>query len=151
MTEEPTFFESAASWEEARTLVEFAPRVPAETAGATLESLSVHVRDHKARELPRSDRSLEAHYGRFVLSQCHRGQDEARRWALEISYGAGPRPVRIAGREGRAYELGPEVPDDAPDGRSPAVVTWHDGEMHYLLASVSMGAEELLVVAGSMY
>jgi hypothetical protein len=58
---------------------------------------------------------------------------------------------RIAGHEGRVYDLGPEVPLDDPDGRSPAVVTWHDGEMHYLLASGEMEAVYLVEIATSMY
>jgi hypothetical protein len=43
------------------------------------------------------------------------------------------------------------VPLDDPDGRSPAVVTWHDGEMHYLLASGEMEAVYLVEIATSMY
>jgi hypothetical protein len=37
------------------------------------------------------------------------------------------------------------------DGRSPAVVVWHDGAMIYLVASGELGANELSRIAMSMY
>ena len=97
------------------------------------------------------DRTLEAHYGGFSLSQARKGEAEAQRWALEMSYGQSGREVEIAGHSGRAYELGPEVPPDDIDGRSPAVAAWHDGEMFYFLSSHEMPAEKLVKIAGSLY
>ena len=64
------------------------------------------------RELPIEDRALEAQYGGFVLSQSRKGAEEARRLALNVSYGRAAREARIAGRDARVYELGPEpVPE----------------------------------------
>ena len=60
-------------------MLAFQPLEPAYTAGRRLRSLRIHVRDHKLRELPIHDRTLEADYGPFVLSQARRGVDEARR------------------------------------------------------------------------
>jgi len=51
----------------------------------------------------------------------------------------------------RMYELGPEPTKDDIDGRSPAVVTWHDEEMFYLIASTGMAAADLERIAGSLY
>jgi hypothetical protein len=144
-------FETAASWEEARALLTFVPLLPAYTTGAVLQSIQVHVRDHKRRDLPIAERSLEAHYGSFVVSEAWKGVDEARRLALEVSYGREPYEIRIAGRDGRVYELGPEPPPDDIDGRPPAVVTWSDGELHFLIASDTLSASALIEVAGSMY
>jgi hypothetical protein len=76
-------FTAARSWEEAEASLTFRPVVPKDTAGCTLTSLQIHVRDHKGRELPKADRTLEAHYGRFVLSQSQKGGAEARRQALD--------------------------------------------------------------------
>jgi hypothetical protein len=39
------------------------------------------------RDVAIGDRSLEAHYGRFVLSQARKGVEESR-IALNVSYGA---------------------------------------------------------------
>jgi hypothetical protein len=58
--------------------------------------------------------------------------------------------VQIGKCAGRKYELGPEPgpePDDI-DGRSPAVV-WHEGEMHYLVASHEVLVVELVRIARS--
>jgi hypothetical protein len=144
-------FETVVSWEAASALLTFEPRVPRDTGGLPLGSLRIHVRDHKRREIPLANRTLEAHYGRFSLSQSRKGEPEARRCALDVSYGQSPFAVRIAGKDGRAYPLGPEVPPDDIDGRSPAVVTWADGDMHYLVASAELAVEELMRVAASMY
>jgi hypothetical protein len=144
-------FQSVDSWEAAEELLTFRPRPPRRTAGFELRSLSVFVMDHNKRELPIGARSLEAHYGGFSLSQCRKGEAEARRWALSMQYGSDARSASVAGHEGRMYELGPEVPPDDIDGRSPAVVTWHDGEMFYLVASTELPAFELLDIAGSLY
>jgi len=144
-------FQSATSLAAARALLTFQPREPRYTAGRRLESIHVHVRDHKLRELAIAERSLETHYGAFVVTQACKGAAEARRWALEVSYGRDGQDARIAGCAARVYELGPEVPPNDIDGRSPAVVTWHDGDMHYLVASDEFGAAELVRIAGSLY
>ena len=124
---------------------------PKETAGYHLQSIQIHVRDHKLRELSRDDRTLEAHYGAFVLSQAWKGVDEARRLALAVSYGREPIEARIAGCGARMYELGPEPDPDDIDGRSPSVVAWHDGEIFYLIASGEMASEALMSIATSLY
>ncbi len=132
-------------------MLTFRPIEPPHTAGLRLQSIHVHVRDHKLRDLPIEDRTLEAHYGGFVLSQSRKGAAEARRLALDVSYGRAAHETRIAGRAGRVYELGPEPPPDDIDGRSPAVVTWHDAEMFYLIASGGMSSDDLVRIAISLY
>src|SRR5215468_2842005 len=87
-------FETASSWKAARATVTFQPREPGYTAGLRRHSIRIHVRDHKLRELSINDRTLEAHYGGFVLSQARKGTDEARRLALDVRYGS-------AGQEGQ--------------------------------------------------
>ena len=144
-------FATADSWREAAKLLTFSPVEPRETAGYSLEALRIHVRDHRQRELPAAERTLEAHYGGFVLSECRSTERDARQKALEVRYGRDPREIDVSGHEGRSYEMGPEVPADDVDGRMPAVVSWADGEMHLLLASVELSAEALLRIAGSMY
>jgi len=144
-------FEIVPSWEAARARLVFQPLQPGYTAGKRLQSLSIHVRDHKRRELSVAERTLEAHYGAFVLSQSRKGAREARRWALEVSYGLAGRDAQIAGCAARVYELGPEAPPDDIDGRSPAVVAWHDSELFYLVASSEMSAAELMRIAVSLY
>jgi hypothetical protein len=144
-------FHTVATWAKARTLLEFEPRQPRDTAGRTLESLHVHIRDHKRRELAPKDRTLEAHYGTFVVSQSQPGPEAARKRAIETSYGRTKREGKIAGHDARIYELGPEAPADDIDGRSPAVVTWHDGPTFFLIASGELAAAELERIARSMY
>ena len=129
----------------------FQPLEPKNTAGHCLQSISIHVRDHKLRELSVAERTLEAHYGFFVLSQAWRGIKEARRLALVVPYGAAACDAQIAGCAARVYELGPEPPPDDIDGRNPSVVTWHDGEMFYLIASDKMSSGELVRIASSLY
>ena len=119
--------------------------------GSRLQSLRIHVRDHRQRDLPVRERTLEAHYGNFVLSQSLPGTEEARRRALSVSYGAAARPASIAGHEGRAYDHGPEPEPGDLDGRMPAVVTWHDGEMFFLIASGELPLAELENIAASLY
>ena len=154
MTEPPhnPHFITAASWEKAADVLTFGPVQPAYTAGRSLQSISIHVRDHRMRELPIGDRSFEAHYGAFVVSQ-QRAPDEreARRRALEASYGLASRATVIAGHDARVYELGPEPPADDPDGRSPAVVVWADGDVFHLIASGELRAAELTRIAESIY
>ena len=144
-------FASAQSWHTARTMLTFRPLVPAHTMGLGLKGLRVHVRDHKLREVPIGDRTLEAHYGGFVLSQSWKGAEEARRLALEVSYGREVRDARVSGHPARVYELGPEPEPDDLDGRSPAVVTWHEGDMFYLVASDEMSSDVLVSIALSVY
>jgi hypothetical protein len=144
-------FQTAASWKAARALLVFTPVQPKRTAGQRLMSLRVHIRDHKRRDLPIEARTLEAHYGAFVFTQSRRPPDEARRLALEVSYGRDARLAQIAGRAARIYELGPEPPPDDIDGRRPAVVTWHDGEMFFFIASSEWTSDGLVSVANSIY
>ena len=59
--------------------------------------------------------------------------------------------LRIAGRAGRVYDLGPEPPPGDIDGRSPAVVTWHDRDQFHLVASSTLPSEELIRIAESLY
>ena len=87
MTNNP-HFETASSWKAARAKLTFQPREPGYTAGLRLHSIRIHVRDHKLREVSINDRTLEAHYGGFVLSQARKGTDEARRLALDVRYGS---------------------------------------------------------------
>jgi hypothetical protein len=144
-------FHTVADWPDAQALLTFEPRRPRFTAGHDRQSLQIHVRDHKQRELAPDARTLEAHYGAFVISQARPGEDEARKLALDTKYGPAPQPEQIAGHAARTYELGPEPPPDDIDGRSPAVVTWHDGPMFYLIASTALPAAELVRIARSMY
>ena len=132
-------------------MLTFTPVQPKYTAGLELESIRIYVRDHRHRELAIADRTCEAHYRNFVVSQSRRAPDEARRLALEVSYGRNPIVARILGRDARVYELGPDPGPDDIDGRSPAVVTWHDGDMFYLIASSEMGIAELQSIAMSLY
>jgi len=149
MPETNPHFETASSWEATRDLVAFRPAEPSDTAGLQLQSLPVHVMDHRRRRLPVKARSLEAHYGAFVLSEGRHSSDAARRLALEVSYGRDAQPAQIAGHEGRMYELGPEPEPGGIDGRPPAVVVWHDAGMLYLVASLSLPAIRLLGIARS--
>src|SRR5215510_12808323 len=144
-------FASVPTLTAAREMLTFQPLEPSFTAGLGPPSLRIFVRDHKMRELAVGERSLEAHYGRFVLSQSRKGVDEARRLALDVSYGSEPHDAMIAGRAARVYELGPEPAPDDIDGRMPSVVAWHDGEMFFLIASGEMPVEALIPIAASMY
>ena len=145
-------FETAADWAAAAKLVDFEPRRPAFTAGCDLESLAVHVMDHRKRRLPVGARSLEAHYGGFVIDQKRAASaNDAKRLALSTRYGSTAGTVRVAGNEGRSYPLGPEPDPDDIDGRSPAVVVWSDGAMFYLVASEGLDEAALLRIASSMY
>jgi hypothetical protein len=144
-------FQTIATWAEARTLLTFEPKRPHDTAGRTLRSLHVHIRDHKRRALAPEDRTLEAHYGTFVLSQSQPGAEEARTRALATSYGQTMREGKVVGHEARIYELGPEPPAGDIDGRDPAVVAWHDGPTFFLIASTELSAADLVRIARSMY
>jgi hypothetical protein len=96
------------------------------------------------------ERTLEAHYGQFVVTQSRR-TPEARRLALDVSCGRTPQEASILGRPARVYELGPEPPLGDVDGRSPAAVAWHDGAMFYFLASDEMTADALVRIALSVH
>jgi hypothetical protein len=132
-------------------MLKFRPLEPRHTAGLRLQSIEIHVCDHKQRKLSVGDRTLEAHYGSFVLSQAWKGADEARRLALVVSYGRAGRDARIAGRAARVYELGPEPGPDDIDGRSPSVVAWHDVDMFLMIASGELSLDELVKIAISLY
>jgi hypothetical protein len=144
-------FETVPAWKAARALVTFEPLEPRHLEGFQLQSIRIHVRDHRQRELPVGERTLEAHFGAFVLSQSRRGIQEARRLALDVSYGQAPREARIAGHSARVYELGPVPPPDDIDGRAPSVVSWHDAEMFYLIASSELPSARLVHIAESIY
>ena len=144
-------FQGVSSWGEARPLITFDPVQPNDTAGATLQSLAVFVRDHKMRDVPVSDRTLEAYYGEFSFTQSRKAGGEARRMAIEVPYGRWPCEARIGVHEARTYDLGPEPDPGDIDPRSPAVVTWHDGEMFYLVASDTLDVDVLLRIARSIY
>lgn len=150
MTTNP-HFEAARSWDHATEMLAFKPLEPKFTAGNRLQGLRIHVRDHKLRELETVDRSLEALYGAFVLSQAQRGPSKARQLALSTSYGPIGNDAQVVGHSAKTYELGPEVPPDDIDGRNPAVVTWHDGGMHYLIASNQLSIAALAKIAASLY
>jgi hypothetical protein len=150
MTSNP-HFETARSWKAARAMLTFQPLEPRHTAGLRLHSIRIHVRDHKMRALSVKDRTLEAHYGSFVLSQARKGTDEARRLASDVRYGNAGQDGQIAGHAARIYELGPEPASDDIDGRSPAVVTWHDADLFFLVASHTMSSDELVRIAISLY
>jgi hypothetical protein len=144
-------FLAPATWEEAAALLTFVPRQPADTRGRVLRGLRVHVRDHRRRDLPRHLRTFEAHFDGVAVCQSQPGALAARRRALEVRYGPDATPIRIRGREGRAFPLGPEVPPDDIDGRSAAVVTWHDGPMFHFVASTQLAVDEVALVAASLY
>ncbi|HMF97102.1 MAG TPA: ankyrin repeat domain-containing protein [Vicinamibacterales bacterium] len=143
-------FATAGSWDAAQALVAFVPRVPKATAGAGPPTLRVFVRDHRLRAVPIGERTLEADYGQFVFTQSHRTAEQAQFLALNVSYGPAPQEASILGRPARMYELGPAPTPEDVDGRSPAVISWHDGGAFYLLASGEMTADVLLTIAMSV-
>jgi hypothetical protein len=144
-------FQRPASWREAASLLSFSPAVPANTEGFELQSLAVFVLDHRHRDVPVEDRSLEAHFGGFSLSQRRAFAAEARRLAIDVPYGASPREARVAGHEARVCDLGPEPEADDIDPRVPAVVTWHDNGMFFLVASAELQPDALMRIAASLY
>ena len=54
MNETP-HFATVESWADAEELIGFAPLQPFNAEGNTLDSLRVHVMDHRMRELPETD------------------------------------------------------------------------------------------------
>ena len=143
-------FAAVESIDAAEALLTFRPSVPAFTDGCEIDSIAVFVVDHRRREVPPDQRSVELHYGRFVVSQQRTVPEEARRLAFDTSYGRGPIEVQLPGGPGRAYELGPEVPPDDVDGREPAVVVWASSDRFHLVASAELELDVLLRVAGSV-
>lgn len=144
-------FRTVADWTEAAALVDFVPRRPRFTAGFRRSSLAVHVLDHHTRPLPIGRRSVEAHYGGFVVSQQRAASPPAAtRMALSTAYGSVATTVWVAGYEGRSYPLGPEPHPDDLDGRSPAVVVWAEDDRFYLVASDRLDEPVLLRVAASL-
>ena len=144
-------FLAPATWDEAAALLDFVPRQPTDTRGRGLRGLRVHMRDHRRRDLPRHLRTFEAHFDGVAVCQSRPGASVARRRALEVRYGPDATPILICGHEGRAFPLGPEVPPDDIDGRSAAVVTWHDGPMFHFVMSTQLPVEEVALVAASVY
>lgn len=144
-------FLAPTTWEEAAALLTFVPRQPADTRGRALRGLRVHVRDHRRRDLPLHLRTFEAHFDGVAVCQSRPGPLAARRRALEVRYGPDATSIRIRGREGRAFPLGPEVPPDDIDGRSAAVVTWYDGPMFHFVMSTQLAVDEVALVAASLY
>ena len=143
-------FQSVASWSEAAALLTFEPAVPTDTAGHALDTLAVFMRDHRMRELPAEDRSLEAFYAAFVFTQSRHTPERAREAALATPYGLDARPVEVGRHEGRGYERGPDPAPGDPDPPMPAVVVWHADEMFYLLASEELDVAALLRIARSV-
>jgi hypothetical protein len=143
-------FAAVGSIDEAETLLTFCPSVPTFTAGCELDSIAVFVMDHRRREVPVEERSVELHYGRFVVSQQRPGIVEARRQALDLSYGTDPIDLQVSDGIGRGYQLGPEVANDDIDGRSPAVVVWANGDTFNLVASSELSLDVLIEIAVSL-
>lgn len=150
MTDNP-HFQSVDSWKDTRSLLSFRPLEPKTLAGRRLRSLSIHVRDHKRRELPVVDRSIEAHYDDLVFTQAWKTIEEARRLVLDVPYGRDGCSCEVAGWPARVYELGPIPPAGDIDPRSPSVVVWHDGEVFLLLASGELPCAALLRIAEALY
>lgn len=152
MTTRNDHFETVADWAAAGALVAFQPRRPSFTAGFALQSIAIQVMDQRRCRLPVGTRSLEAHYGGFVVDQTRLASaEEARLRALSVPYGTTFESVWVARCEGRAYPRGPEPDLDDVDGRAPAVVVWSDGPMFYLVASDQLDDAALLRIASSMY
>jgi hypothetical protein len=132
-------------------MLTFRPMVPKQTKSFTLQSIAIYVRDYKHRELPVGERSVEAHYGGFVLSQAQPGQEEARRLVVDVLYGQVLQEAQIARCEAWVYELGPQPEPHDIDPRSPSVVVWHDEDLFLLVASDQLPSEELVRIARSLY
>ena len=150
--DENPHFISAESWAAAGRELSFTPRPPDRTGGRELESIRIHVRDHRRRELPVGDRTLEAHYGAFVVSQQRAATAaDARALAFDRPYGADPSEGTVAGHRAVIHDLGPEPPADDIDPRSPAVITWADGDVFHMVASGELDAAGLADIAASIY
>jgi len=145
MTVPNAHFETADSWDAASERLSFRPRIPSRTL--RLEALRIFVRDHKLRELPVTERTLEAHYPSFVFTQSQPGAREARRQTVDVSYGREAREASVRGCEARIYAPGPEPAPGDIDPRSPAVVVWHDDGTIFLLASDTLDSDVLVEIA----
>ena len=143
-------FVTAETWADAAALVEFEPVVPPVHWAGPPQCLRVHVADHKRRDLPIRDRSVEAFYAGLVFTQSHKARHEAHRLVFETDYGSCPRRLSVAGHPARAFELGPEVAVDDIDGRAPAVVVWHRDGLFCLLASDRETADALVARAAML-
>ena len=148
---ENAHFAAVSDWTAAQAMLAFEPRRPTLPAGFEPARLRIFMRDHKLRELAVGERTLEAFYPGFVFTQSRKGVEEARRLALDVSYGRDRHEASIGGHAARAYELGPVPEPDDIDGRPPSVVTWHDGEMFFFLASGELPVQELIPIAASIY
>ena len=137
-------FLSFDSWREAEDHLGYAPL--GRKLDAESRSFRLHVRDHRLREVAPT---LEVQFDGFVLSQALRGHQEVRRLATEETYGAMGKETSVGGHRSIRFELGPE-PDD-PDPRAPAVVTWADGDMFFLMVSDAVEVERLVELADSLY
>jgi hypothetical protein len=145
-------FREVADLREAVGLLAFEPITLGIDATAHPQSVRIHVRDHRRRDISINDRTLEVHYENFVFTQQARSDEEAaRHQALDVSYGRSSSTAKIASHEGRVYELGPPVPPDDVDGREPAVVVWSDDRLVLLLASDSIETNTLVRIAESAY
>jgi hypothetical protein len=134
----------------AAELLTFRPSVPTFTSGCELDSIAVFVMDHRRREVSMEERSVELHFGKFVVSQQRPGEEEAQRLALEVSYGSVPIDLVLPDGRGLGYELGPEVASDDVDGRAPAVAVWAAGDRFNLVASSELSLVVLVEVARSL-
>ena len=132
-------------------MLTFQPLEPKYTAGLNLEAIRIHVRGHKLRELSIEDRTLEAHYTAFVVTQSRKRVEEARQQVSDLSHSRPIRDTQIAGRPARVCELGTEPPPGDIGGRRPSVVCWHDAEIFYLIASDAIPSDELVRIATSLY
>lgn len=142
-------FRSVKSLSAASRELAFVPVVPTSLPEPSL--IRLFVRDHKQRELPITERSLEIFYDSCVVTQQRAASHEdARSLALERSYGSEPIEADVSGRKAMTYELGPEVPEDDVDGRSAAVVAWAVGDVFHLVASTSTPVAALLTIARSI-
>lgn len=94
--------------------------------------------------------TLEVYCDGYVLSQAKRDQAEVDRLTAQI-YGPDPIGVRFAGHEGVIYQLGPEPEPEDIDPRQPAVLTWADGALFFLIASDTIPAADLKDIAASLY
>ena len=121
MTTNP-HFETADSWQAAEAMLTFRPQTPNYTAGFALESIRIYVRDHRQRPLAIGDRTCEAHYGSFVVSQSRREPSEARRLALEVSYGRDP--IVGADSKGTMDVSTSSVPNRLPTTSTDAARPW---------------------------
>ncbi|MEZ5559522.1 MAG: hypothetical protein R3E86_13385 [Pseudomonadales bacterium] len=140
-------FKAVASCRAARDLLTFEPVAPEMLGGCRRRSMYVFVLDHRQRHVAVPERSFEAHYDTFVLTQTRRSIEQARHPVLAVSYGRDGADTRIGTLAARVYELGSVPPPDDIDGQSPSVVSWHDEGVCFLLASNELRSAQLLDVA----